>query len=236
MRNNGVSIHSRRPGREKREEGKKYDFNTFQSTPAVQDGRNAGGGHEPPRVGVSIHSRRPGREKPGGRDGPRRTEVSIHSRRPGREKRIKFRTLTRTTFQSTPAVQDGRNLTGRVPEREIVLFQSTPAVQDGRNTTHVPTRCPLKSFQSTPAVQDGRNPRSIQQLLPDLPFQSTPAVQDGRNTSMFGLMRVPSGFNPLPPSRTGETRRNSHLQRQASVSIHSRRPGREKPTEGPVCP
>ena len=144
-----------------------------------------------------------------------------------------------TVFQSTPAHQDGRNaLEGAgLVERQ---FQSTPAHQDGRNTAVAGLLSMNVMFQSTPAHQDGRNGNGWAEVRCRGGFNPLPPTRTGETP---GLRQWPDGghcFNPLPPTRTGETHKiNSHRQIQA-VSIHSRPPGREKrvPTRstGLRCP
>ena len=60
------------------------------------------------------------------------------------------------------------------------------------------------------------------------PFQSTPAHQDGRNPIARASKYSFEGFNPLPPTRTGETVPPQGPRHDGCVSIHSRPPGREK--------
>ena len=107
-------------------------------------------------------------------------------------------------FQSTPAHQDGRNGQIHCNSGSNCVFQSTPAHQDGRNFCFsVPFS--MASFQSTPAHQDGRNVASPARLGQGWQFQSTPAHQDGRNARFIATPGQIVCFNPLPPTRTGET-------------------------------
>ena len=130
-------------------------------------------------------------------------------------------------FQSTPAHQDGRNGQIHCNSGSNCVFQSTPAHQDGRNFCFsVPFS--MASFQSTPAHQDGRNVASPARLGQGWQFQSTPAHQDGRNARFIATPGQIVCFNPLPPTRTGETQVYRIDHYLGKVSIHSRPPGREK--------
>ena len=181
---------------------------SFQSTPAHQDGRNR-------------------RWQP--RWNARTCFNPLPPTRTGETREATLLSLVRV-FQSTPAHQDGRNAPPALAGFQI-LFQSTPAHQDGRNSW-LSLQCSARAvFQSTPAHQDGRN-----MTFPDSGtapvFQSTPAHQDGRNAEIPKSLMGCLGFNPLPPTRTGETLATFSRFAASCVSIHSRPPGREKPDRG----
>ena len=53
-------------------------------------------------------------------------------------------------------------------------------------------------------------------------FQSTPAIADGRTFRRRPAHHARSGFNPRPPSLTGEPQQEQHDQTLAPVSIHAR--------------
>ena len=179
-----VSIHSRRPGREK-----------------------------PPDAGVlsvadvSIHSRRPGREKHPHAVHPSGQPVSIHSRRPGREKRDAAGKRVGFHAVSIHSRRPGREKRWRITQKRS-----------------------LKLFQSTPAVQDGRNYEVAHAKFPQWCFNPLPPSRTGETRLRHGGMGDGQPcFNPLPPSRTGETAYFPvNSLRLYVVSIHSRRPGREK--------
>ena len=60
------------------------------------------------------------------------------------------------TFQSTPAIADGRTRLRALSPMDSLKFQSTPAIADGR-TWVPPEAAPAPAmFQSTPAIADGR--------------------------------------------------------------------------------
>ena len=85
------------------------------------------------------------------------------------------------SFQSTPAHQDGRNVIAVRLTNTHLVFQSTPAHQDGRNTR-------------TPTVRCGTRSVSIHSRPPGREKLPTPR-------QIASVKR----FNPLPPTRTGET-------------------------------
>ena len=82
-------------------------------------------------------------------------------------------------------------------------FQSTPAHQDGRNATQAQSNVP--DFVSIHSRPPGREKLySYFKRVLRFEFQSTPAHQDGRNV-VVGAACCSRCFNPLPPTRTGET-------------------------------
>ncbi len=53
-------------------------------------------------------------------------------------------------------------------------------------------------------------------------FQSTPAIADGRTGSNTGVASYINGFNPRPPSLTGEPIERIREVCEITVSIHAR--------------
>ena len=132
-------------------------------------------------------------------------------------------------FQSTPAHQDGRNSTtscARFRTQEVSIHSRPPGREKPQRQFE---QWISGQFQSTPAHQDGRNARMLGRIS-QTGFQSTPAHQDGRNAIMKAPGTTFTGFNPLPPTRTGETGLSGGKTNAGYVSIHSRPPGREKLT------
>ena len=227
----------------------------FNPLPPTRTGETKAWAGSPGHRPVSIHSRPPGREKPRSSASAWARAASFNPLPPTRtgETCCWLRPTATPRFQSTPAHQDGRNLHplgvragwgnvsihSRPPGREKLInwnpnntiggFQSTPAHQDGRNVCGPPGRFLAKMFQSTPAHQDGRNRHPLGRRGAACRFQSTPAHQDGRNVTFLLLRTSVSSFNPLPPTRTGETSASGVVCCFTVVSIHSRPPGREKP-------
>ena len=106
-------------------------------------------------------------------------------------------------FQSTPAHQDGRN--GRVKRGTLFSYVSIHSRPPGREkpTTSLPWQVFMVSIHSRPP---GREKRSTGgDASSEVLFQSTPAHQDGRNIDTWLHIRQIVCFNPLPPTRTGET-------------------------------
>ena len=114
-------------------------------------------------------------------------------------------TTTRTLFQSTPPVAQGRSAGNIRATKRLAGFQSTPPVAQGRSmelaeehglkkavSIHAPG-CPGAKlgdggdgqpgfkFQSTPPVAQGRSRRSDAFMLSPYRFQSTPPVAQGRS-------------------------------------------------------
>ena len=84
-------------------------------------------------------------------------------------------------------------------------FQSSPAPEDGRCELAWARLAWQEQFQSSPAPEDGRCMAS-RQILRDmvLQFQSSPAPEDGRCGRIAGKLGTGHGcFNPRPPQRTG---------------------------------
>ena len=61
-----------------------------------------------------------------------------------------------------------------------------------------------KRFQSTPAIADGRTGTACAGILRRAEFQFTPAIADGRTAHGDPDYLLANGFNPRPPSLTGE--------------------------------
>ena len=53
-------------------------------------------------------------------------------------------------------------------------------------------------------------------------FQSTPAIADGRTVALPRRVNVMAGFNPRPPSLTGELALKEKKGEAEIVSIHAR--------------
>ena len=155
---------------------------------------------------VSIHSRPPGREKRSLRRFELiRTEVSIHSRPPGREKRGHRSVRRRGCPVSIHSRPPGREKRGNPIHREFSRrgFNPLPPTRTGE-TKVVGALLPITVFQSTPAHQDGRNVGAQARFVGQaVSIHSRPP---GREKPRERLHRAtPEGFNPLPPTRTGET-------------------------------
>ena len=59
-------------------------------------------------------------------------------------------------------------------------------------------------FQSTPAITDGRREEDFAVWWAFEKFQSTPAITDGRRAYARCRELLAQGFNPRPPSLTGD--------------------------------
>ena len=88
------------------------------------------------------------------------------------------------------------------------MFQSTPAIADGRTDAGRGEAAGREVFQSTPAIADGRTAIAWGIKQYDKAFQSTPAIADGRTASFGWRAKRTNGFNPRPPSLTGELSRS----------------------------
>ena len=202
-----VSIHSRPPGREKRQAQQESDSSyQFQSTPAHQDGRNRRGWFGPGRRSSGFNPLPPTRTGETGRW----LDVVDHPE-----------------FQSTPAHQDGRNSRFPAARWSCPGFNPLPPTRTGetraqRRRGQNPRFNPLPptrtgetawEYRLTPAGEvsihsrpPGREKRLSSVLCGAVVrFQSTPAHQDGRNRLTRAVHADVSRFNPLPPTRTGET-------------------------------
>ena len=84
------------------------------------------------------------------------------------------------------------------------MFQSTPAIADGRTDAGRGEAAGREVFQSTPAIADGRTAIAWGIKQYDKAFQSTPAIADGRTSQLVIGQQQLVGFNPRPPSLTGE--------------------------------
>ena len=97
----------------------------------------------------------------------------------------------------------------------VYTFQSAPAIADGRKSSDADYVIIEDAFQSAPAIADGRKSLSHWSIFMTNPFQSAPAIADGRKSS-DGVADPPfrQRFNPLPPLLTGERvkQRGPHRQ------------------------
>jgi len=227
----GVSIRSRRRGREKLAElAQEDDDGEFQSAPDAQAGRNPKEIRCPPRPcrfnplpthrpgettvsfrsklrkAVSIRSRRRGREKPGAHvTGDAVALVSIRSRRRGREK-PSTATIRRPTrsFQSAPDAEAGRNARFNAASAWSARFNPLPTQRPGETAGPGPAGRPWPvSIRSRRRGREKPTPgaRTIARNL----FQSAPDAEAGRNTCRAVPTPPGDSFNPLPTQRPGET-------------------------------
>ena len=125
-------------------------------------------------------------------------------------------------FQSTPAHSSGRYSRVRTAPSPTASFNPRPLIRAGDTSPQRPSASGSPLFQSTPAHSSGRYGRSPDDFAVRIWFQSTPAHSSGRYVRCRFPPAPPTGFNPRPLIRAGDTPQASRGLSRQMVSIHAR--------------
>ena len=107
-------------------------------------------------------------------------------------------------FNPLPPTRTGETSSGGCFESNPPCFNPLPPTRTGETAfRQSPMSAPPVSIHSRPP---GREKRCVRVHVTEAGvFQSTPAHQDGRNRGLGEGAAPTRSFNPLPPTRTGET-------------------------------
>ena len=140
----------------------------------------------------------------------------------------------RRRFQSSPAANDGRNITSRISHPSgFLTFQSSPAANDGRNRRWSAGGGRDERFNPHPPRTTGATSGATKQATGRSSFNPHPPRTTGATVGAGGRSPVRACFNPHPPRTTGATFSDLQRQRQPCVSILTRRERRAQPCRWP---
>ena len=130
--------------------------------------------------------------------------------------------LAIVSFNPRPPSLTGEPQDGVTEDRVIELFQSTPAIADGRTQLPPGAAPQVNAFQSTPAIADGRTRSGQHRPGSRAGFNPRPPSLTGEPRQRQGGRAMLRLFQSTPAIADGRTALERHVHEADHVSIHAR--------------
>ena len=140
-------------------------------------------------------------------------------------------------FQSAPLTKARGDIPQAITRKRRQGFNPLPSQKQGETLQQYPRAASLNVSIRSPHKSKGRQ-MALYGCYPRSRFQSAPLTKARGDTQTCPSLHSPSGFNPLPSQKQGETRPKCCLPRGKMVSIRSphKSKGRHSPSHHSQTP